>query len=141
MIPAVGGNFVPCPGDLAHDLGMALGHPAEDEKGGSGAMSCQQLEHPRDAPRDSALSPLPGCARNDGLERGDLEVLLDIHREVVRCDGREGVQAARPEWLAQHAADRLGPGFTISSSHAARLGLATLSPAPDGLAYELAVTC
>jgi hypothetical protein len=70
--------------DVAHDLRVLIGDPPQDEEGASGTVPVEQLEDARHTTRNPALAVSPGLPRYDRVERRDLEVLLDIHGEVVR---------------------------------------------------------
>src|SRR5690606_22695358 len=54
VAPAVRGDLMPGLGDLPHQVGIALGYPAEDEEGAGRLVLREQLQDPAGAPVDPA---------------------------------------------------------------------------------------
>ena len=83
MGEAVRGDLVTGCGDRAHYLRAILREPAENEERAARARARQRSKQQIDATRNAAWMCQPLVARDDGLERFDLKVLLHIYREEV----------------------------------------------------------
>ena len=81
---------MPCIGNAAHQLWIALRDPAEGEEGGLGLVACQQRQDAIDVAFDTAFALIPVAASNVGRESGDLKVVLDIDRQGVAQQLRPG---------------------------------------------------
>ena len=97
MVRAVAGQFVPIGDDAPHQLGMALGDPAEHEKRAADAGGGENIEEPVGVPDDPTRQGVPIAAIDDPGERLDLKIVLDVHREGVltmHCGALNGVWGA-----------------------------------------------
>ncbi len=81
--PPVGRDLVPGRGDAPHDAWMPLGHPAKGEKSAGYPVARQHVEQPVHVVGHSTRKVHPGLARNDVVERVDLEVLFHVDREEM----------------------------------------------------------
>ena len=69
--------------DFADERPLSVGHPRKNEERGASIVLGQQVENAANAKLDSAGQIIPAVSRDVRLERRDLEVLLDVDREVV----------------------------------------------------------
>ena len=84
VIPPVRCDLVTCARDGANQRGLALRHPPEDKERRPGVMSSEQVEQRRHLGRHARFKAFPVGPGDAGLECRDLEVFLDVDREVVR---------------------------------------------------------
>ena len=94
MIPTVGRDLVARAGNRSDQLRLALRHPADDEARRPCVVRGEQREEQLHLPRHAGLEVFPGAPCDIRVERGDLEVFLDIDRKMMRdhvakgCNGR-----------------------------------------------------
>ena len=87
MIPAVRRDFMPRARDCADQVALPVRQPAEHEERRARFVPIQEIEQLGDLPHHPGLEPPPLGPRHAGLERRDLEVLLEVDREVVSDHG------------------------------------------------------
>src|SRR5207244_9070098 len=75
---AVAPHLIPGRGDLAHQLGMLVGHPAEDEEGGARAVLGEEREEAAHVGGHAARDALPVGAVYDLRIGVPLEVRLAV---------------------------------------------------------------
>ena len=103
VVPAVRRDLVARARDGADEVGLPLRQPAEHEERRARLVPTQELEQPSDLAADPGFKMLPCGPRHPGLERRDLEILLEVDRKVVgdhssdRCNARArlGADAGR----------------------------------------------
>ena len=83
MAVAVAGDLVAARRDLAHQLRLALGHPAEHEEGRARVGAIAQIEQPPGLRLGARGQLGPAPAIDVALEIGDLKVFLQIDRERI----------------------------------------------------------
>ena len=81
---AMAGDFVAARRDLAHQLGMPLGDPAQHEEGGPVAGGVGGVEQPVSGIGDPGGQVVPARPLDQTREVGDLEVLLQVDAEGVQ---------------------------------------------------------
>ena len=69
--------------DASHQPRGAAGHPAEHEEGAVHLTLGEQREQALGVGLDPILARGPAVAGDDGGERGDVKVILDVDRERV----------------------------------------------------------
>ena len=83
MPPAVRRDLVAGRGNAPDDSRVALSDPPEREERARDAALREQIEHDVHAFRHAARHLRPRLARDDGIERADLEVLFHVDGEEV----------------------------------------------------------
>ncbi len=83
--------------DALHHGRVPLGDPAENEKGGAGSVTAEEVEKTAHAIGYTALQSLPSSPGDVRLKGGDLKVLLDVYREVM--DGLQTMSLVRVEYI------------------------------------------
>jgi len=94
-------HFVARGRDLTHERRKALSDPAENEERRAHARAREKLQQPIRISRHAAVELIPSGPRRDAVERGHLEIILDVHAHRVhdagarsRLDGTGGAHRA-----------------------------------------------
>ena len=79
----MGGHFVPSPRDLADQVRMPIGDPAQHEEGGFDAARGEQVEQAQNIRLHAGFQLLPILARDDAAHVLDREPILHVHAHHV----------------------------------------------------------
>jgi len=85
MIEPVARQLVPFSDDASSQVGVAFRHPTQDEESRSRRCLTENVEHALGIPLDPPRQRFPTASIDRRRERLDLEIILDIDRQRVRC--------------------------------------------------------
>ncbi|MEE8296490.1 MAG: hypothetical protein V3R26_01530, partial [Hyphomicrobium sp.] len=83
VLPAMRRHLMPVARDPFDQVWVPFRHPPQHEERPFRPMPAEQVQHPRDAFSDPAGDSVPAGSAHVRLHRRNLEIFLDVHREVM----------------------------------------------------------